>query len=146
MSEAKPKIEGAKKFCRPMRAAGQPTKKEFVTKVLGLESHTFDIGNVKYVAKYKKTVDAIADYIQREYKGGVDIAKTIKALSLLTLQVPGSPKGKAWETTVDPGDVYVNPCLRTTSLCIWGSQYAIFLRSLPVCIRGSPYAYGDPCM
>jgi hypothetical protein len=33
MSEAKPKIEGAKKFRRPMRAAGQPTKKEFGTKV-----------------------------------------------------------------------------------------------------------------
>jgi hypothetical protein len=52
MSEAKPKIEGAKKFRRPMRAAGQPTKKEFVMKVLGLESHTFDIGNTKYAAKY----------------------------------------------------------------------------------------------
>jgi hypothetical protein len=43
MSEAKPKIEGAKKFCQPMKAAGQPTKKEFVKRVLGLESHTFDI-------------------------------------------------------------------------------------------------------
>ena len=42
MSEAKPKIVGAKKFCRPMKAAGQLIKKEFVTKVLGLESHTFD--------------------------------------------------------------------------------------------------------
>jgi hypothetical protein len=42
MSEAKPKIEGAKKFRRPARAAG-PTKKEFVTKVLGLKSHTSDI-------------------------------------------------------------------------------------------------------
>ena len=44
--EAKPKIEGAKKHRRPMRAAG-PIKKEFVTKVLGLESHTFDIQNAK---------------------------------------------------------------------------------------------------
>ncbi len=65
MSEAKPKIEGAKKFRRPMRAPRQPTKKEFVMKVLGLKSHTFDIGNVKYAAKYKKTVDAIANYTQR---------------------------------------------------------------------------------
>jgi len=47
MLEAKPKIEGAKKFCGPMRAAGQPTKMEFVTKVLGLQSHTFNIGNAK---------------------------------------------------------------------------------------------------
>ena len=107
MLEAKPKIEGAKKFRRPMRAAGQPTKKEFVTKVLGLESHTFDIGNAKYAAKYKKTVDAIANYIQREYKGGADIAKAIKELSLPTPQVPGYPKAKAGETVVDPGDVYI---------------------------------------
>ena len=48
MLEAKPKIEGSKKFRQPMRAAGQPTKKEFITRVLGLESHTFDIGNLKY--------------------------------------------------------------------------------------------------
>ncbi len=49
MLEAKPEIEGAKKFRRPTRAAG-PTKKDFITKVL----HTFDIGNTKYAAKYKK--------------------------------------------------------------------------------------------
>jgi hypothetical protein len=144
MSEAKPKIEGAKKFCRPMRAAGQPIKKEFVTKVLGLESHTFDIGNAKYASKYKKTVDAIANYIQRKYKGGADIAKAIKALSLPTLQVPGYPKAKAGETAVDPGDVYVNPPMRTTSLCVMGSPYAIFLAisarlhtRIPICIRQS---------
>ena len=57
-----------------MRAAGQPTKKEFVKKVLGLESRTFDIENAKYAAKYKKTVNTIANYIQREYQGGADIA------------------------------------------------------------------------
>jgi hypothetical protein len=107
MSEAKPKIDGATKFRRPSRAAGQPTKKDFIMKVLGLKSHTFDIGNVKYAAKYKKLVDAIANYIQREYKGGVEITKAIKALSLPTLQVPGYPKAKAGETAVDPGDVYI---------------------------------------
>ena len=53
MLEAKPKIEGAKKFRQPMRAAGQPTTKEFVKRVLRLESHTFDIGSAKYTAKYK---------------------------------------------------------------------------------------------
>ncbi len=90
-----------------MRAAGQPTKKEFITKVLGLKSHTFDIGNAKYAAKYKKTVDVLANYIQREYKGEADIAKAIKELSLPTLQVPGYPKAKAGETVVDPGDVYI---------------------------------------
>jgi hypothetical protein len=62
MSEVKPKIEGAEKLRRPTRAAG-PTKKEFVTKILGLKSHTFDIGNAKYAAKYKKTVNAISNHI-----------------------------------------------------------------------------------
>ena len=129
--EAKPKIEGGKNIRRPIRAAGL-IKKEFDTKVLGLESHTFDIGNAKYAATFKKTVDAIANHIQREYKGGVDIAKAIKVLSLLALLVPGYPKAKAGETTVDPGDIYVNPCMRTTSLCIMGSPF-------PICIWRSLY-------
>ncbi len=106
MSEAKPKIEGAKKFCRPARAMG-PTKKEFVTKVLGLESHTFNIGNTKYAAKYKKMIDAIANLIQREYKGGADIAKAIKELSLPTLRVPGYLTAKAGATVVDPREIFL---------------------------------------
>ena len=55
----------------------------------------------------KKSFDVIANYILREYKGGTDIAKAIKELSLPTLQVPGYPKAKAGETVVDPGDVYI---------------------------------------
>ncbi len=106
MSEDKPKIEGAKKFRRPTRAAG-PTKKEFVTKILGLKSHTFDIGNAKYAAKYKKMVDAIANHIQREYKGGADIAKAIKELSLPTLRDPGYPTAKAGATIVNPGEIFL---------------------------------------
>ncbi len=106
MSDVKPKIEGARKYRRPVRAAG-PTKKEFSTKVLGLETHTFDIGNAKYAAKYKKTVDSIANYIQREYKVGADIAKVIKELSLPSLQIPGFPKARTRETIVDPGIIYL---------------------------------------
>ncbi len=76
-------------------------------KVLGLKSHTFDIGNANNAAKYKKTVDAIANFIQREDKGGADFAKAIKAMSLQILQVPGYPKARARETAVDPGDAYI---------------------------------------
>jgi hypothetical protein len=96
MSEAIPKIEGAKIFHRPMRAAGQPTKKEFFTKVLG-ESHTFNIGTAKYVAKYKTTVNVIANYIQREYKGGADIAKSYQSAEPFNSASTGVPKGKGWE-------------------------------------------------
>jgi hypothetical protein len=106
MSDVKPKIKGARKYRRPARAAG-PTKKEFSMKALGLESHTFDIRNAKYAAKYKKTVNSIANYIQREYKGGANIAMAIKELSLPSLQIPGFPKARTGETVVDPGDIYL---------------------------------------
>ena len=106
MSEVKPKIKGARKYCRHTRAVG-PIKKEFSTQVLGLESHTFNIGNEKYVAKYKKTVDSIANYIQREYKDRAAIAKAIKELSLPSLQIPGFPKARTRETIANSGDVYL---------------------------------------
>jgi hypothetical protein len=52
MAENKPKIKGKPRFCgRPARNTG-PAKKEFVTKVVGLETNTFDIGSTKYAAKY----------------------------------------------------------------------------------------------
>jgi hypothetical protein len=51
MTKKKPKIEGKRHSRRPARNAGQ-VRKEFLTKVLGLESHTFNIGNAKYAAKY----------------------------------------------------------------------------------------------
>ena len=60
MLEVKPKIKGVRKYRRPTRAMG-PIKKEFSTKMLGLESHTFDIENAKYVTKYKKTINAITN-------------------------------------------------------------------------------------
>jgi hypothetical protein len=76
MTETKPKIEGKRHSRRPARNAG-PARKKFLTKLLGLESHTINIGNTKYTAKYQKTVDAIANHIQKEYKGGPEIAKAI---------------------------------------------------------------------
>ncbi len=75
--------------------------------MLGLKSQTFGIGNAKYAAKYKKMIDAIANHIQREYKGGADIAKAIKELSLPTLQVPGYPTAKAEATAVNPGEIFL---------------------------------------
>jgi hypothetical protein len=49
-----PKVEGGGKrnFQKGagMRNAG-PTRKEYATKVVGLESHTFNIGHAKFAAK-----------------------------------------------------------------------------------------------
>ncbi len=60
----KPKVEGNKKnfHCRSARNAA-PARKEFVTKVVGLENHNINMGNAKYAAKYQKTVDLVANHI-----------------------------------------------------------------------------------
>ena len=62
MTDAKPKIKGKRPHRRPARN-GAPARKEYASKVVGLESHTFDIGNAKYAAKYQKLVDAITNHI-----------------------------------------------------------------------------------
>jgi hypothetical protein len=51
MTVTKPKMEGKHHLRRPAKNAG-PARKEFLTKVLGLESHIFNIGNAKCTAKY----------------------------------------------------------------------------------------------
>jgi acyl carrier protein len=40
----------------------------------GLTEDTFDIGHPKYAAKYERSVDAIARYVQEQYKSGADVA------------------------------------------------------------------------
>ena len=45
--EQKPKVEGKK----PHRAA-RPQRKEFTSEVVGLTTHTFNIGHPKYAAQY----------------------------------------------------------------------------------------------
>ena len=46
--DQKPKVDGKRPARRPFRIP----KKEFETKVVGLEKHTFDIGHAKYAAKF----------------------------------------------------------------------------------------------
>ncbi len=48
---------------------------KYTSKVLGLKSHTFDVGNTKHTAKFQKSMDAIAIHIQREYKRGIQHCK-----------------------------------------------------------------------
>jgi hypothetical protein len=47
----------------------------------------------KYAAKFQKSVDAIAIHIQREYKGGPDIAKVIRDLVLPSINLPTFSNG-----------------------------------------------------
>ena len=78
MTHAKPKIEEKRPHRRHARS-GAHARKEFVLMVVGLETHTFNISNAKYAVKYQKSVDAIANHIQKEYKGGPEIAKAVHA-------------------------------------------------------------------
>jgi hypothetical protein len=91
MSALPPKVKGGGKrnFRKGTgaRNAG-PTRKEYVTKVVCLESHTFDIGHAKSAAKYQKTIKAIANHIQKDYKGGLEIAKALQDLSLPVIDIP----------------------------------------------------------
>ena len=52
-------------------------------------------------------MDAIANHIQKEYKGGPEIAKAVKELKLPTISIPGYPTAKAGATTVNPGDIFL---------------------------------------
>ncbi len=54
--------------------------------------------NAKYAAKYQKTVDAIANHIQRDCNGGPEIAKAIKDMLIPVINVPPYP------TPANPGD------------------------------------------
>jgi hypothetical protein len=78
-----------------------------VTKVLGLESHSFDIGNAKYAAWCQKTGDPIANHIQKEYKGGPEIAKAIRDLSLPMIAITEYPRPFSTTAADDPGEVFL---------------------------------------
>jgi hypothetical protein len=102
-----PKVEGKKNFPRkPARYVG-PAKKEFVTKVVGLDSHTFDVGDVKFAAKYQKLVDAIANHVQKEYKGGSEMAKAIRELKLPQINIPIYPVPTGGAQTLAPRESYI---------------------------------------
>jgi hypothetical protein len=103
--QQKPNIEGRRPR-RPSRNVGL-TKKEFVSTLVGLKSHTFDMGNAKYAAKFQKLLDAIAIHIQRDYKGGADIAKAIRDLVLPTFPLPTYPVPEGNPAVIDPAKQYM---------------------------------------
>ena len=60
--DLKPKVDGKRPARRPFRIP----KREFETKVVGLEKHTFDIGHAKYAAKFISSRDEIILYVQEK--------------------------------------------------------------------------------
>ena len=101
--EQKPKVDGKKPNRRPFR----PMKKEFETKVVGLETHTFDIGHAKYAAKFIKSRDEIILYVQEKYEQGAVIAEAIRTMELKEITLPPYPKPKAGETSLQEGEAFL---------------------------------------
>ncbi len=99
-----PKVEGKKNF---PRKPARPAKKESVTKVVDLESHTFDAGDLKYAAKYQKLVNAIANHVQKEYKGGSEMAKAIRELKLPQIDIPTYPVPTGGSQMLALGESYI---------------------------------------
>ncbi len=89
------------------RPTSRPVKREYTTKIVGLESHMFDVGNAKYAAKFQKSLDGIAIYMQRVYKGGPDIAKAITDLILPKFPLPTYPVPEGTPPVIDPGKLYM---------------------------------------
>ncbi len=86
-----------------------PVKVGFKSSVIGLEEHTFEYGSPKHVAKFVKTQKQIANFIQKKYdKGGADIARAIRDLTMPTVTMPAEP---------DPDTATV------VEMEIWKSQY-----------------------
>ncbi len=58
------------------------------------------------MVKYQILVDAIANHVQKEYKGAPEIAKAIKELSLPMISIPNYLTANL-RGNVDPGDVFL---------------------------------------
>jgi hypothetical protein len=106
----KPGVPGnAGRGCNPQRKARSsgPIRKDFSTKIVGLENDTFDAGNVKFAVKFQKLLEAIAIHLQQEYKGGPDIAKGIRDLVLPTFASPTYPLPEGSPVVVNKGKKYI---------------------------------------
>jgi hypothetical protein len=101
--DQKPKVDGKKTGRRPFRIP----KKEFETKVVGLEKHTFDIGHAKYAAKFISSRDEIILYVQEKYEQGAVIAEAMRTLKLKNITLPPYPKPKPGATALKDGEAFL---------------------------------------
>jgi len=113
--EGKPKIEGqqaGKKTFRRQSNRTTTNKKEFVSTNPGIETLTFDVGHAKSAAKYQQSLEGLALHIQSTYTNGSSIAKSIRDLELVVIDVddyPTAPDGSGpdqrqihlWQQTVN---------------------------------------------
>ncbi|KAL7447592.1 hypothetical protein ACHAXS_006643 [Conticribra weissflogii] len=93
MVDNKPKVEGADQ--RSGRRKPSPyyaKKKEYKNNVPEIEDDTFDCGDTKYAAKFIKSKDNIANYLQRTTTyGGLDIGQIVREMKKITVTMPEDP-------------------------------------------------------
>ena len=66
-------------------------KAEHKTKVTGLKEDTYDIGEAKFAAKFQKSTENIALYVQREYTDGASLAHDMKLMRATPIALPQPP-------------------------------------------------------
>jgi hypothetical protein len=91
-----PKVEGQQSGKKTFHRQGNKTtvnKKEFVSTNIGVETFTFDVGHTKYAAKYQQSIEGLALHIQSTYTNGSSIAKSIRELKLVVINVDDYPVG-----------------------------------------------------
>jgi len=70
-------------------------KSDHKTKTAGLEEDTYDVGEARFAAKFQKTTDNIALYVQREYTDGAAVAFDMKAMVATVVVLPPMPASAA---------------------------------------------------
>ena len=103
-TETKPKIEGGKgrrdrrrNFANGGASGTSAVKSDYKTKTVGLEEDTYNVGEARFAAKYQKTTDNIALYVQREYTDGAGVAYDMKAMVATVIVLPQVPARGASE-------------------------------------------------
>ncbi len=57
------------------------------------QTFTFNVGHAKYAAKYQQSIEGLALHIQSTYANGSSIAKMIRELKLVVIDVDDYPTG-----------------------------------------------------
>jgi hypothetical protein len=90
--EKKPAVAARKNNYRFGNKTGQSASNPtYMSKVVGLEEDTFDVGASSYPAKFSKLLKSIENYIQKTYKLPNDIMKAIQQMKHPTLSYPNKP-------------------------------------------------------
>ena len=94
--------------------------KAFRSKIDGLEDAVFESGAVKHAAQFTKTLEEIANYVQRKYNS--DVAKMIKDVERPVFEFPPRPLPK---TIVNPDGTITTEKVDEMDIYIWKKGYEL---------------------